>query len=63
MFASITHEDNTPITLGELRELVNKQCENLNDSTPITIWTELENKSLNCVQILGDAESIEFYAY
>lgn len=54
----------TCITLGQLRDFLNKDCEHLHDDTPITLNVIQEDNAVcECTQILADNESVEFYNY
>ena len=52
------------ITLGKLRQFLNKTCRSLPDSTPITINSVTEDDVVvPCIQVLADKESVELYNF
>lgn len=60
----LSHENKAVITLGELRQFLNKDCLSLSDDIPVTLSTLTENDvNVECNNVLADDESITFYNY
>ena len=58
------NDDCSVITLGQLRQFINETCQNLPDRTPILLNVASEEDPISeCVQILADADSVEFYNF
>lgn len=64
MFAELSNEDASVITLGQLRAFINNDCAELSDDTPCMLNCIIEDKVVvDCTQVLADEESVEFYNY
>ena len=61
MFA-LKNDDKSIITLGQLRQFLNKTCRSLPDNTPIKLSILAEGFVDPCVVILADKESVELYS-
>lgn len=62
MFASLKNKEHSSITLGELRQFINKDCRSLSDDTPIDICNCcVEDFDVECTTVIADDESVTFY--
>ena len=57
----LKNDDESIITLGQLRRFLNKTCRSLPDNTPIKLSIIAEGFVDPCVEILADKESVELY--
>ena len=58
----LKNDDESIITLGQLRRFLNKTCRSLPDNTPIKLSIIAEGFVDPCVEILADKESVELYS-
>lgn len=59
---TLNNDDRSIITLGQLRQFLNKTCRSLPDNTPIKLSIIAEEFVKPCVEILADKESVELYS-
>ena len=57
----LKNDDESIITLGQLRRFLNKTCRSLPDNTLIKLSIIAEGFVNPCVEILADEESVELY--
>lgn len=62
MFTTLKSKKHSSITLGELRQFINQDCQSLSDDTPIDICNcDIEDLSTLCTTVIADDESVTFY--
>lgn len=59
---TLNNDDRSIITLGQLRQFLNKTCRSLPDNTPIKLSILAEGFVDPCVEVLADKESVELYS-
>lgn len=59
---TLNNDDRSIITLGQLRQFLNKTCRSLPDDTPIKLSILSEGFVDPCVEVLADKESVELYS-
>ena len=59
---TLNNDDRSIITLGQLRQFLNKTCRSLPNDTPIKLSILAEGFVDPCVEILADKESVELYS-
>lgn len=59
---TLNNDNRSIITLGQLRQFLNKTCRSLPDNTPIKLSILAEGFVDPCVEVLADKESIELYS-
>ena len=59
---TLNNDDRSIITLGQLRQFLNKTCRSLPNNTPIKLSILAEGFVDPCVEILADKESVELYS-
>ena len=57
----LKNDNESIITLGQLRQFLNKTCRSLPNNTPIKLSIIAEGFVNPCVEILADEESVELY--
>ena len=61
---TLINDDVSVIKLSQLRQFLNETCRSLPYSTPITINSITGDDTIcNCIQVLADYESVEFYNF
>lgn len=58
---TLKNDDKSIITLGQLRQFLNKTCRSLPDNTPIKLSILAEGFVDPCAVVLADEESVELY--
>lgn len=59
---TLNNDDRSIITLGQLRQFLNKTCRSLPDDTPIKLSILAEGFVDPCIEVLANKESVEFYS-
>ena len=59
---TLNNDDRSIITLGQLRQFLNKTCRSLPNDTPIKLSILAEGFVDPCVEVLADKESVELYS-
>ena len=59
---TLNNDDRSIITLGQLRQFLNKTCRSLPDNTPIKLSILSEGFVDHCVEVLADEESVDLYS-